>query len=230
MRSLFVLLIIVSVSSIPVIVVYVWFRLAKYQVKLTRFLFILLAGAAALFPALILQGIINFSFSSDGKTELFYNLFVRIAFTEELCRLLTLLVFFWLSDSFPKNSADKSLPWAAIKKGTAIGLVAGLGFALLENAVYAASDTNVLLLRAVTAAPLHAACGARVGAAAVMLPSNPIQAILRLLTATVIHAVYNFMIVIPGLPSILAILIVFSALITTILTIRGGWEDQQTNP
>jgi len=237
MYGSWVLLILILLSSIPVIAVYIWFRLAKYQFSLFRFLIVLLAGAAAFFPALILQDRLGFYNPSVGRWALFYQVFIRIAFTEELSRLLMLLIFFRFFDSAKsadtaetesiKRSSDQPLSFNTVKKGTAIGLVAGLGFALLETAVYGASNTGVLLLRAVTAAPLHGACGCRVGAAAVMLRTNPAQAILRILTATAIHGVYNLMIALPGLPSIAAVLIAISALVSAILTIRGGWSSDE---
>jgi len=226
MNGLLVLIVIILISSIPVIIAYIWFRLAKYKFTFTQFLFVLLAGAAAFFPALVLQDILNFSFSARGRMELFYHVFFRIAFTEELSRMLMLFTLFLISGIY-KNSPKESISWTDVKRGTAAGLVAGLGFALLENAVYAASDTSVLLLRAVTAAPLHAACGSRVGTAAVMLRSNPIQAVFRILAATAIHGIYNFMAAIPGFPSIMAILIALTALGSSILTIRGGWEKPE---
>lgn len=221
MYGSWVLVIIILLSSIPVIIVYTWFRLAKYQYKPVHFLLTLLAGATAFFPALILQDLLNFSFSARGKMELFYHVFVRIAFTEELSRLLMLLIFFWLGGIIAKNDSDQPLSWTVVKKGAAVGLVAGLGFALVENTVYAASNTAVLLLRAITATLLHAACGSRVGTAAVMLRSNPFQAVVRLLIAAVIHGIYNFMIILPGFPSIIAILIALSALVTSILLIQN---------
>jgi len=229
MSGLLVLIIIIFISSIPVIITYIWFRAAKYKFTFIQFLFVLLAGAAAFFPALILQDILNFSFSSRGRMELFYHVFFRIAFTEELSRMLMLLLLFFISGFF-KNDSKESIKWTDVKKGTAAGFIAGLGFALLENAVYAASDTSVLLLRAVTAAPLHAACGSRVGAASVMLRSNPIQAFFRILAATAIHGIYNFMAALPGFPSIMAILIALTALGSSILSIRGGWEKPEVNP
>ena len=116
-----------------------------------------------------------------------------------------------------------------MKKGTAIGLVAGLGFAILESAVYGAVDTNVILLRAFTAAPLHGACGSRIGAAAVLFRSNFPQAFLRIVTATAIHGIYNLMVIRPGISSIAAVLIALSAFVTVILTIRGGWSSNE-NP
>jgi len=221
------ILILILVSSLPVITVYIWFRIAKYQFSLVRFLFALLAGAAAFFPALILQRLTNLSLPV-GRAALFFAVFVRIALTEELSRLLILLVFFFISGRIKSTvNSNQPVSYNTVKKATATGLVAGLGFALLENAVYAASDISVLLLRIVTAA-LHGACGSRIGAAAVMLRSNPIQALLRIITATAIHGVYNLMVSLPGLPSILAVLIAFSAFVSTITIIHGGWIEGET--
>jgi len=212
------------------IAVYVWFRLAKYQFSLYRFLFALLAGAAAFFPALVLQGLLTFSTLPGGRAALFMQVFVRIALTEELSRLLMLFVFFWISGrGNSSENLSQSLTLNMVKKGTAVGLVAGLGFAIIESAAYAASDTSALLLRVFTAAPLHGACGSRIGAAAVMFRTNPVQAVFRVLTAVAIHGVYDLMVVLPGLPSIAAILVAISALITSITTIRGGWSSDE-NP
>ena len=224
-----VLLLLIFISSLPVIAVYIWFRTAKYNFSLICFLFALLAGAAAFFPALILQDILLLLTIPHGRAALLFEFFIRIAFTEELSRLLMLLVFFFISGIIVRESAAgqnqnpaQPLTFNAIKKGTAAGLIAGLGFSILENASYAASGLNIgiILLRIFTAA-LHGACGSRVGAAAIMFRTNPFQAMLRIIIATAIHGVYNFMITIPGIfPSIAACIIAISALITAILTIH----------
>ncbi|GBU27234.1 hypothetical protein R84B8_00760 [Treponema sp. R8-4-B8] len=227
MSGSWVLWVLILISSIPVVAVYVWFRIAKYQISLVQFLFALLAGAAAFFPALVLQDMLTFSSLNHGRGALFYNFFIRIAFTEELSRLLMLFIlFFFIFRVRPKTDGSQPLTFDVIKKGTAIGLVAGLGFAILESARYAASDmsVNIALLRIFTAA-LHGACSSRVGSAVVMFRKNPAQALLRFLSAVAIHGVYDLMVKIPGLPSIMAILIAFSAATTTILSIRGGWES-----
>jgi RsiW-degrading membrane proteinase PrsW (M82 family) len=230
MYGSWVLLILILISSLPVIAVYIWFRFAKYKFSLVRFLFALLAGAAAFFPALILQGLLSFSIPS-GKAALFYHFFVRIAFTEEISRLLMLFIFFLIDSRVkPADSSGRPISYNTLKRGTAIGLVAGLGFALLESAAYGASDTGVLLIRAVTAAPLHGACGSRVGAAAVMFRTNPIQAAFRILTAIAIHGVYDLMVIQPGFPAIAAVLIALFALINAILTIKGGWVSEGNEP
>ena len=233
MYGTLVLLIIVAVSSIPVIAVYIWFRIAKYQFTLARFLLVMITGATAIFPALILKDLINFNIASGGRAELFYHVFIRIALTEELSRLLMLAIYFFVSGYFAKSIAENAeqavsaVSWSKIKNGAATGLVAGLGFAILESAVYAASDINVLLLRTVTAAPLHAACGSRVGAAAAMLKTNPFQAVFRVLSATMIHGVYNMTISRPGVSSIIGILIAFSALFSSITIIRGRHNPEE---
>jgi RsiW-degrading membrane proteinase PrsW (M82 family) len=233
-----VLLLLIIISSLPVIAVYVWFRKAKYNFSLIRFLFALLAGAAAFFPALILQDILLLLTIPHGRAALLFEYFIRIAFTEELSRLLMLLVFFLISGIIVRESAAgynqntaQPLTFNAVKKGTATGLIAGLGFSILENASYAASglSAGIILLRVFTAA-LHGACGSRIGAAAVLFRVNPFQALLRILIATAIHGVFNFMITIPGLfPSIAAYIIAVSALITAILTIHVS-KAKETPP
>jgi RsiW-degrading membrane proteinase PrsW (M82 family) len=225
MPGFWIMLIILLISSIPVIAVYAWFRLAEYPFSVVRFLLALLAGAASFFPALVLQPLINFTINAGSRIQLFYHVFVRIAFTEELSRLLLLFIFFIISGRITQDGIGQPYTWGAVKKAAATGLIVGLGFAILENAVYSLRDIDfwLLLLRAVTAAPLHAACGARVGMSAIMFKDYPFQAILRLLTATAIHGIYNFMIVVPGIPSILAILIALTALASSIMVIRGSW-------
>jgi RsiW-degrading membrane proteinase PrsW (M82 family) len=236
MYGTWVLLVLIFISSLPVIAIYIWFRIAKFQFSIVWFLFALLAGAAAFFPALVLQDLLSFPVFAQIRTALFYEFFIRIALTEELSRLLMLFIFFWISSLVSKGnianqedlptselSDNQSLSSSIIKKGTATGLIAGLGFAILENARLAASsmDFNIALLRIFTTA-LHGACGARVGVAAVMFPGNPVRALLRVFTATAIHGVFNFMVVRPGLTSIVAFLIAACALLTSIFSIRGA--------
>jgi RsiW-degrading membrane proteinase PrsW (M82 family) len=102
--------------------------------------------------------------------------------------------------------------------------VAGLGFAILENASYGSADMGIAFFRAFTAAPLHGACGARVGAAVTDLHDKPFSALLRFLSAVTIHGMYNFMILLRGVPWILAVLVAFSALASSILLIRAEFK------
>ncbi|MCL2720703.1 MAG: PrsW family glutamic-type intramembrane protease [Treponema sp.] len=230
MYGSWVLLVIIFISSIPVIAVFLWFRIAKYNYSIVWFLLALLAGAAAYFPALILQEMLNFSFQSI-RAALFFHNFIRIAFTEEISRLLVLLIFFFITSRLsqktsenPVNSSSDSLDNDKMLKALTTGLVIGFGFSLLETARILAQDMNfaVMTLRIFFTASLHGACGCRIGAAAVMLRKNPLQAALRIFTTVAIHGVFNMMLEMPfGFPSIAAFLIAVCTLITAIITIRN---------
>jgi RsiW-degrading membrane proteinase PrsW (M82 family) len=237
MSGLWVLVLLIFISSVPAIAVYIWFRVTRYPLSLVHFLCSLLAGAAAFFPALLLQNLFPAPGTvwTAGKWGLFFQTFLRIALTEELSRFIALSVLFGISARLAaaKSCAPVSSPvsYSHVMQGSAAGLTAGLGFAILESAAYGASDAGLTLLRAFTAAPLHGACGSRIGAAAALLRQHPPQAVFRFLSAVAIHGVYNFMIVRPGFPSITAVLIAFSALISSILAIQSGRQTPpQTRP
>jgi len=234
MSGVEVLIILLFISSIPVIVVFIWFRLAHYPFSLLRFLFALLAGAISFFPALLLQSIFAAKseiFYAMGKWGLVAEIFFRIAFTEEFSRLIILIILFLIihrvsSRQAVQTSADLQNTDLNMTEG-AIGLIAGLGFAILESAVYGASNPGNALMRTFTAAPLHGACGFRVGTSVMMFRETPVQAFFRFLSAVAIHGIYNFMLTIPGfLPSIAAILIALFALASSILAIHHSMQDE----
>jgi hypothetical protein len=81
---------------------------------------------------------------------------------------------------------------------------------------------DVILIRTLTAVPLHGACGARDGAAAVLCGRNPLRSFLRFFSAVIIHGMYNFMVIRTGLSSVFAILIALTALASSIQEIRFG--------
>jgi RsiW-degrading membrane proteinase PrsW (M82 family) len=241
-----VLLVLILISAVPVIAVYIWYRLAKYQFSLIWFLFALFAGATAFFPALFLQNLLPLSISAGGRLDLFYRFFIRIASTEEISRLIMLFIFFFISGRLTKESSSsfgtrtldtqtfgmEQFPsWDKVRKGAAGGLIAGLGFSILESARYAADDMSIyiILLRGIFTAALHGACGSRVGAASVIFRSNPLQAFMRLLIAIAIHGIYNYMVELHrGFPLLMAFLIAVSAAASSILTIRSKWNDEGT--
>jgi RsiW-degrading membrane proteinase PrsW (M82 family) len=225
MAGLLILLFLIFISALPVFAVYLWFRIARYPFSLVKFLFFLLAGAAAFFFALVIQSLFpgrESAFSASANRWIFLRqIFIRVAFTEELGRLVALILLFWILGRF--EGEENSSGYGRVSRASAAGLVAGLGFAALEGAVYGALDTGIAsLIRVFTAAPLHGACGARVGAAAVMLRERTAQAVFRFLSAVLIHGIYNFMILMPGFPSIAAVIVALSALVSSILAIRGG--------
>jgi len=225
MQGAGIFLLIILISSIPAIAVLVWYRVARYPFSPLRFSVSLLAGAASFFIALLLQDIFLKSgiLLSTGKWGLFSEIFIRIAFTEELSRFVLLGLLFFAIRRFieAQDVSPQAMAGAA-------GLAAGLGFAILESAVYGASNPSNALLRAFTAAPLHGACGSRVGSSLVLFRERPIQALTRFLSAVIIHGTYNFMLLIPGvLPPIAAVLISLTALASSVVTIRSGMRGEK---
>jgi len=223
-----VLLFLILISALPVILVFLWYRLARCPISTVWFLFFLLGGGASMFIALVLQNLIPamsgpayasaYGSALESLGPILFNLFCRIAATEEASRVLIFIILFPLARIKGEN---------ALLRGSAAGLVAGLGFALVESATYGASDIWIALLRAVTSAPLHGACGARVGAAVAGLREHPLPSLARFITAIVIHGMYNFMILISGVPAIMAILAAICALASSILSIRAGLKGKE---
>ena len=215
MGGIGVLFTLLLISSITAIAVFIWFRLARFPFSLIRFSVALLVGAASCFPALFFQYLLAVRtgiFPMAGRWGPVAEIFIRIAFTEELSRFLLLSVMFFIIRRHNSLTMEG-----------ATGLIAGLGFAILESAVLGASSPHNSLLRAFTTAPLHGACGFRVGSSIETIRENPARGILRFLSAVVIHGVYNFMLRIPGtLPSIAAVFIALSAFVTAILAVRNG--------
>jgi RsiW-degrading membrane proteinase PrsW (M82 family) len=216
------LFIIILISSIPAIAAFLWFRLARYSFSIPWFSAALLAGAASFFPALLLQNVLRPGsgiFRLSGKWGLFAEIFIRIALTEELSRFLILLILFAVICRF----SEKPVGIMA----NAAGFVAGLGFAILESAVYGVSNPGNALLRAFTAAPLHGACGSRVGFSVVLMRDHTARGILRFLSAVAIHGAYNLMLNIPGrFPPIAAVLIAISSLVSAIQVIRSEMKSE----
>jgi RsiW-degrading membrane proteinase PrsW (M82 family) len=235
MNGLWVLFLLILTAALPLIAVYIWFKVRKYPLSLPWFLLSLLAGVLALPLAALLQYFFPPARTfpqENGPALIFLGIFIRIALTEELSRLAVLFILFRaglpvLRRFGPRGREDTGEarispepPLEPAVLGAASGLLAGLGFALVENALYGAADIAVTLLRAFTAAPLHGACGARVGQAVTTMKHSPVRALLGFSFAVLIHGMYNFMLISPGIPPFLPVLIALSALASSILAIH----------
>jgi RsiW-degrading membrane proteinase PrsW (M82 family) len=238
MKGLWVLLLLIFISALPVFFVFLWYRRRGIFSSPVWFLAALGAGAATIFAAAFLQRFFLarglFFPREEWPGPVFFYVFIHIALTEELGRFIVLYLFFRLNRrlragaSFAaghENPENESPSF-----GTAAGLVAGLGFAVIESAFYGSSDINIALLRAFTAAPLHGACGARIGTAAFTPLKQPGRALFRLLSAVVIHGMYDFIIISPMLPSALSVLIAFAALAASFQEIRRGLPPSPGSP
>jgi RsiW-degrading membrane proteinase PrsW (M82 family) len=228
MSGIWILFFLILISALPVFLLFIWLRARRYRFSLLWFAAALLAGAVSLFLALLMQHLIPRPelYASSGRWILLKEVFFRIAFTEELGRLAVLFVFFSAARRIGKGSPAGAMnaggPGPADGAyGPLTGLLAGLGFVLIESTSYGSADAGIALLRAFTSAPLHGACGARVGTAALNIGNAPLRSITGFLSAVAIHGTYNFMLLLPGFPSVIAILIAFSALASTVLLLRG---------
>jgi RsiW-degrading membrane proteinase PrsW (M82 family) len=168
-----------------------------------------LALAAGVFSVLIaMMGQSFFApLAAPDEIGFFVLGIIRISLVEELSRLLCLFLLFRFS--FARISPSYGAP---------SGLVAGVGFAAAESIFYSLSDPVAALWRIVTAA-LHGACGARIGTALSLGREKAPSAVILVLTAILIHTVYNFCLLNPRLP-VLAALLAIAALASSLIEMR----------
>jgi RsiW-degrading membrane proteinase PrsW (M82 family) len=214
MNGLWILLALIAVAAFPVLLVFFWLRYRRFPMTLPWFLLSLICGALSLGIAALGQ---SFFPQREGATlgALVVKVFVQTALVEEAGRLLVLLLFFYLGRRLGKSEAPYTPAF-----GAATGLLAGLGFAVIETASYGAANVNIALARAFTAAPLHGACGSRTGMAA-LAAGRGFRFLIYFFSAVIIHGAYNFLLVSPGIPSALPIIIAFAALLASVRVIRS---------
>jgi RsiW-degrading membrane proteinase PrsW (M82 family) len=217
MKGIVILLLLILISALPVLPLFLWIRRRAFPIRPSWFLLALLAGAVSLALAAFAQLLIP---ASDNITmgNLIMSIFVRIALTEEISRLLVLLALFGIGRRF--NSSTETSAAADRVRGALTGIIAGLGFAVIETALYGSSNFNIALVRAITAAPLHGACGARIGLGAIHIRTEPVRSFGNIIYAIIIHGMYNFMLISPGIPVIFPVLIAITAFFSSIQSCR----------
>jgi RsiW-degrading membrane proteinase PrsW (M82 family) len=214
MNGLWALLLLMTISALPVLAVLMWIRLRRLPIRGPWFLIALLGGALSLGLAAILQML--FPKTDEASVGvLLVKIFIQIAFTEELGRLVVFAILLSLARRLNKEEEPYPPGFAALT-----GLIAGLGFAVIETAMYGVGNFNIALVRAVTTAPLHGACGIRIGVAVSQIRVTPVMALIRFLYAVGLHGMYNFMILNRGIPLVFPVLIAFTALFSSIQLIR----------
>ena len=221
MNSILFLFFLLLASILPVIVLYLWVRRgnseSSVQVTLPWFLGAFTAGIVSLLIAAFIQRFFPSIDSTDSPAPLFFYIFVTVALVEEISRLFTIFPL------LKSSKSDRNRGFAAI-----VGFIAGLGFASAENALYGIglTDLNIPILRAFTAAPLHGACGIRIGAALFFIKHRPIRAIFLILSAIIIHGAYNLIIDSPAIPEILAVPTALAALVISLPMLKSDHEGE----
>ena len=229
MNGIWILLLLILTAALPAIFVYFWFRAKKSPVTLPWFLASIAAGIVSLIAAALVQRYLTPV--GTGLKLLLFSVFIRIAFIEEASRFITLVPLLAVADRMASRIANRSRN-INLAFSAALGLVSGLGFALLENAFHGITDINITLLRAFTAAPLHGACGIRAGAALFYCRKNTAKAFLHFVSAVLIHGTYNLIIINPALPSALAVIIALFTLIASLPLLKpsGAPDPHQHSP
>lgn len=210
MTGTVLLFVVIAISVLPLIPA--WFYFRKKNIKGVWFLICMGMGFISVIIALLVQFYLP-AFPESSLSYIIY-FFIRISLVEELSRLVVFIPFFHYAARQKGIDEDAEL-W-----GSKSGLIAGLGFAAAESVFYSASNVSIALLRAFSAAPLHGACGARIGNALCCIRERPLRSALLFLTAILIHGMYDFFIADPGLPSILSLFIAVAAFGSSLLSLR----------
>jgi RsiW-degrading membrane proteinase PrsW (M82 family) len=206
MGGIFALILLLFVVLLPVVPLFVWFRIRRFG--MLPFFLALAAGVLSVLIAMLGQSFFTPLAAQDQGVFFLFGI-IRISLVEELSRLLSLFLLFRFS------FARVSVP----SYGAPSGLAAGFGFAAAESIFYSLSDPVAALWRIFTAA-LHGACGARIGTALSLGRKKVPAAIVLVLTAVLIHTMYNFCILNSSLPSVLAALLAIAALASSLLAMR----------
>ena len=141
-------------------------------------------GILSVIPALIVELALG-EVIGERKTILviFLNAFVVAALVEESLKLATVRLFIYKRPEFDE-----------ITDGIVYTIAASLGFAVLENILYSLDGTvTILLVRGITAVPLHALASGVMGYYIGLSKFSGKSFIGRgLLLAVLIHGVYDF--------------------------------------
>ncbi len=185
----------------------------------------LLLGCVITVPILIVEIIlgvilgIEFEFGMQSFIDALLVSFVIAALTEESFKFCVLHFY-----SARQSAFDE------VFDGIVYGVAASLGFALIENVMYvltAAADGGmdqgilVIIVRALTAVPMHASCGVIMGACIGFskIRKKPSWAVAGLLLAIFLHGVYDtfvFSMELPGLEDVVLGLLALGFIGTTI--------------
>jgi RsiW-degrading membrane proteinase PrsW (M82 family) len=97
MNGIGALFLLIFMAALPVMAAFIWLRLRKYPFGIVWFAGALLAGTLALITAALIQTLFPPEPPIRGLAGLVFKIFIEIAGTEELSRLLAMVVFFKLA-------------------------------------------------------------------------------------------------------------------------------------
>ena len=201
------------VSGLPVVAA-VWYFRAKHAVAMRVFAASMLAGLAAVLLAAGAQTVAA-SFTPQPNLQagatwvILYTIFIEIAFTEEMARFLTMLLFVRLL-----NKVIEKDPYNKPALVKTFGMVSGFSFAVIETIFFTMTNIDSGLIRVISAAPLHGACGIRAARAILDGKRSPGLSALSILFAVALHGIYNSLMQRGGLFTYLGVALAITALIS----------------
>jgi RsiW-degrading membrane proteinase PrsW (M82 family) len=189
---------VILLSVLPLAAAWFWQR-RTYGIRALFFAACLTSGILSLVLAAVLQMVLP---GTDG-----IKLLIKTALTEEAARFIALSLLFWAL-RFSKKEKPTNMAVTA-------GMTAGLAFAAVETAAFAASDPLAGAIRLVSADIIHAACGTRVAAAVLAaLSGKTLRCLAWVFMAAALHAIYNLMAPRGSIYTTLAVLLAASSFVS----------------
>ena len=158
-------------------------------------------GLFAIFPASMVEiTIVLYTTALKGILKDIFHAFVIAAFVEETVKFLFVKLIFYI------RKAETHI------KGVVIAVAVGLGFALLENVMYSFDSSFIVVVRCISAVPLHITTTGIIGYHLYKSNGDSKALINRgLLEAVLIHGLYDFFISQSSVLSFLALPVLAAA-------------------
>ncbi len=194
----------IVLAFVPSLILVVYFYNKDSQKKEPPALILktFLLGFAAVIPAALIEVYLSPFFQGSTKlTDSLYRAFLIAAVVEEGIKLAVIRIFIYNRREFDE-----------VADGIVYTITASLGFAFFENLFYSFGSLSVLIIRGVTAVPLHAAASGIMG---YFIGKSKFQGAGSIMTgfifAVIIHGLYDFLLFYGGSTSFLVILLLAAA-------------------
>lgn len=138
----------ISLAVIPALILLIYFYHKDKQKKepVSLVLKVFIFGFISVLPAIIIEMLLSYFIPDRHQLlNIIFRAFIIAALVEEGIKLKTVMVF-----AFPNNNFDE------ITDGIVYTITASLGFAVFENIFYSFGPVSILIIRGMTAIPLHA--------------------------------------------------------------------------
>ncbi|MBI9105021.1 MAG: PrsW family intramembrane metalloprotease [Spirochaetales bacterium] len=174
-------------------------------------------GFFSVLPAIVLELVLNrVSVLSDGLGGAAIDAFLVAGLVEESIKLAVIMIFIFKRDEFDE-----------VHDGIVYMITASMGFAFFENIMYSFGSSAIILIRGVTAVPLHAIASGIMGYYIGKTKCGDKNYIAKgLLLAVLIHGTYDFFLFTGGAFIFLVLpLLIISGFLLFMLSRRALKED-----